>query len=40
MENLKGMMKMILADSLETCTWKCINMSSFNKNGSDQVNAY
>ena len=40
MENLRGMMKMVLVDSLETCTWKCINNSNFNKDTSDQVNTY
>ena len=31
------MMKMILVDSLETCTWKCINM---NKMDADALNNY
>lgn len=37
MENLRGMMKMVLTDSLETCTWKCINM---NKLDTDSINNY
>lgn len=37
MENLKGMMKMVLADSLDTCTWKCINPNRFD---ADQINNY
>jgi hypothetical protein len=37
MDNLRGMMKMVLVDSMETCTWKCINM---NKLDADQINSY